>query len=64
MLTLKGLTPTGMLPCGVLAGGKEKLQNGERDIMSFSVQNTINTHRHATSSYHNRVSNELQYLCV
>lgn len=29
VLTLKGLTPTGMLPSGVLSGGKEKLQNGE-----------------------------------
>lgn len=29
MLTLKGLTPTGMLPSGVLSGGREKLQNGE-----------------------------------
>ncbi len=29
MLTLKGLTPTGMLPSGVLSGGKEKLQNGK-----------------------------------
>lgn len=28
VLTLKGLTPTGMLPSGVLSGGKEKLQNG------------------------------------
>ncbi|TNN83882.1 Serine/threonine-protein phosphatase 2B catalytic subunit alpha isoform [Liparis tanakae] len=27
VLTLKGLTPTGMLPSGVLSGGKEKLQN-------------------------------------
>lgn len=29
VLTLKGLTPTGMLPSGVLSGGKEKLQNGK-----------------------------------
>ncbi|MGH0150363.1 UNVERIFIED_CONTAM: hypothetical protein FKN15_033753 [Acipenser sinensis] len=27
VLTLKGLTPTGMLPSGVLSGGKENLQN-------------------------------------
>lgn len=36
MLTLKGLTPTGMLPSGVLSGGKEKLQNGKSDTKSPS----------------------------
>ncbi|KAJ8008227.1 hypothetical protein DPEC_G00102620, partial [Dallia pectoralis] len=38
VLTLKGLTPTGMLPSGVLSGGKEKLQNA---IKGFSPQHRI-----------------------
>uniref|UniRef100_A0A8C7Z017 Serine/threonine-protein phosphatase n=1 Tax=Oryzias sinensis TaxID=183150 RepID=A0A8C7Z017_9TELE len=33
VLTLKGLTPTGMLPSGVLSGGKEKLQNETAGII-------------------------------
>lgn len=37
MLTLKGLTPTGMLPSGVLSGGREKLQNGERPRSSLRL---------------------------
>lgn len=51
MLTLKGLTPTGMLPSGVLSGGKEKLQNGKTankfpETPSFSLQNGFpHTHK-------------------
>uniref|UniRef100_A0A672R9F6 Serine/threonine-protein phosphatase n=1 Tax=Sinocyclocheilus grahami TaxID=75366 RepID=A0A672R9F6_SINGR len=44
VLTLKGLTPTGMLPSGVLSGGKEKLQNA---IKGFSPQHKINSFEEA-----------------
>uniref|UniRef100_A0A673MVZ8 Serine/threonine-protein phosphatase n=1 Tax=Sinocyclocheilus rhinocerous TaxID=307959 RepID=A0A673MVZ8_9TELE len=44
VLTLKGLTPTGMLPSGVLSGGKEKLQNA---IKGFSPQHKISSFEEA-----------------
>ena len=52
VLTLKGLTPTGMLPSGVLSGGKEKLQNGKTVIKyprppALPPQRTL-THTHKT----------------
>lgn len=46
VLTLKGLTPTGMLPSGVLSGGREKLQNGMTDTKLHTHART-----HTSPSY-------------
>uniref|UniRef100_A0A287B026 Serine/threonine-protein phosphatase n=1 Tax=Sus scrofa TaxID=9823 RepID=A0A287B026_PIG len=35
VLTLKGLTPTGTLPLGVLSGGKQTIETGEYETCSF-----------------------------
>uniref|UniRef100_A0A2K5PPA6 Serine/threonine-protein phosphatase n=1 Tax=Cebus imitator TaxID=2715852 RepID=A0A2K5PPA6_CEBIM len=54
VLTLKGLTPTGTLPLGVLSGGKQTIETGEyestppwRSIRGFSLQHKIRSFEEA-----------------
>lgn len=67
MLTLKGLTPTGMLPSGVLSGGKEKLQNGKiftkyPETPSYGPQNGL-THTHRLP-LHSNILNKVLAQCL
>lgn len=52
VLTLKGLTPTGMLPSGVLAGGRQTLQSGNEKPLAVP-QVAWGTHHSLSSSTSN-----------
>ncbi|ELW52782.1 Serine/threonine-protein phosphatase 2B catalytic subunit gamma isoform [Tupaia chinensis] len=51
VLTLKGLTPTGTLPLGVLSGGKQTIQTGEYEDAPFVEAIRGFSHQHKIRSF-------------